>query len=104
MDRGIVWLLVVSVIMLIQIILLLVKFFVIDRNGRKKIINNPNNPFPCQEHTNLLKDLKEKYEEIDKKVDKINEFCAEYKTAFNSLKENNEEQHRNFTIRLNRRS
>jgi len=103
MDTKIIWLLAVSIAFLIQIILLLVKFFVIDRNGRKKIINNPNNPFPCQEHTNLLKDLKNDYKELDKKIDRINEFCAEYKTAFNSLKENNEEQHRNFTIRLNRR-
>lgn len=103
MDRQVMWLLAVSVFLLLQLVLLLLKFFVIDRNGRRKIVANPNNPFPCQEHTNLLKDLKDNYKGLDDKVDKINEFNAKFEEAFNSLKENNEKEHRNFTIRLNRR-
>lgn len=102
MDIKLIWMLVITIAVLANIVLILVKW-IGDRNGRKKIINNPNNPFPCQEHTNLLNDLKDKYKDLDDKVDKINEFCARLETAFNSLKENNEKEHRNFTIRLNRR-
>lgn len=92
--------LIIAIVVLANTVLVLVKF-IADKNGKKKIVNNPNNPFPCRENTNLIKELKGDYKSLDDKIDKLNEFCAKFEVKFDSLEKNNERDHLSFTIKLN---